>query len=101
MADVLDSIDETLASVRLSEDAMRWTPDTAVDYRTAITRSMPTELQQTWQWWCTSCCQPIPQPRWWRHGVPEGGAVLSNGLRAYHETTDRRAPWHAIVKRAV
>jgi hypothetical protein len=100
MRDVLDLIDNVLADVALSEDAMRWAPDSVPDLRTRIHQEWPAKRQATWRWWCETCRQPIPQPHWLANGVPDGGVVLSSGLRAFHQTIDLRTPRHAIVERA-
>ena len=98
--DVLDLIDHVLRDVSLSEDAMRWAPDSVADLRLLIHREWPARRQATWRWWCETCRQPLPQPHWWIDGVPGGGVVLSSGMRAFHYTTDPRTPRHALVQRA-
>ena len=99
MREVLDLIDNVLRDVALSEDAMRWAPDSVPDLRIRVHREWPARRQATWRWWCETCRQPLPQPHWWVTGVPAGGVVLSSGMRAYHQTIDPRNPRHALVER--
>jgi hypothetical protein len=100
MRGVLDLIDNVLHDISLSVDAMRWAPDSVLDLRIRIHREWPAKRQATWRWWCETCRQPLPQPHWWVNGVPDGGVVLSSGMRAFHQTIDPRTPRHAIVERA-
>jgi hypothetical protein len=100
MRDVQDHIDNVLDDVALSMDAMRWAPDAVPDLRLRVHREWPAHRQATWRWWCDTCRQPIPLPRWWGSGVPSGGVVLKSGMRAFHETVDPRMPRHAVVERS-
>ncbi len=54
-----------------------WADTHPVDQRRPAFRRALTAVQQTWQWWCPTCQQPLPQPRWHRPGQPDGFA--------YHE----------------
>jgi hypothetical protein len=99
MLDVLDLIDNVLDDVALSNDAMRWAPHSVPDLRIQVHREWAAKRQATWRWWCETCRQPIPQPRWWGQGVPDGGVVLRSGMRAFHQTIDPGAPRHAVVER--
>jgi hypothetical protein len=99
MRDVLDLIDNALREAALSGDAMRWAPNSVPDLRLRVHREWPGRRQATWRWWCEVCRQPVPQPHWWVRGVPDGGVVLASGMRAFHQTTDPRAPRHPVVER--
>jgi hypothetical protein len=99
MRDVLDLIDNVLDDVSLSRDAMRWVPESRPDLRITVHREWPARRQATWRWWCEICRQPLPQPHWWRDGVPDGGLILPSGMRAFHETIDPSRPRHPLVER--
>ncbi|GAA3961176.1 hypothetical protein [Actinoplanes auranticolor] len=45
--DVLDLIDHVVRDVSLSEDAMRWAPDSVADLRLLIHREWPARRQAT------------------------------------------------------
>jgi hypothetical protein len=107
MRDVLSLIDHVLHDVAVSQDAMRWAPDSVPDLRLRIHRDWSAQRQATWRWWCPTCRQPLPQPHWAVAGVPGGGVVRtfhqtevgSIVLHAYHRTIDPHRPRHAVVER--
>ncbi|MFJ1539311.1 hypothetical protein ACIODS_12280 [Micromonospora chalcea] len=117
MSDVLSRIDNSLANLcpcgadprpgspycgpDCEPTPMRWRPDLEdddpwadthpVDQRRPAFRAIPPEVQQTWQWWCPTCQQPLPGPRWHRVGQPDGFA--------YHELDGRSFGVHRIRRR--
>jgi hypothetical protein len=90
MHDLLDLIDNVLRDVTLSDDAMRWAPDSVPDQRILVHREWPARRQATWRWWCEICRQPLPQPHWF---------VSELVLCAFHHTIDPQHPRHALVER--
>lgn len=87
---ILDTIDTAIADHGVSPDAMRWTPEPMPpDLRPAIYRQQPAERQATWAWWCPTCQQPIPQPRWNMSKPSQFAYHLLDGTLGHHRIERR------------